>query len=70
MLNSFAVRRTRSQFICDRMGAKFEDCVDIVDERLGKDAAYTLNSAKLRRQAARCASPCAGARVRPGRRIP
>jgi dTDP-glucose 4,6-dehydratase len=38
------------QFICDRMGAKFEDCVDIVDERLGKDAAYTLNSAKLRSQ--------------------
>lgn len=38
------------QYICDRMGAKFEDCVDIVGERLGKDAAYTLNSAKLRSQ--------------------
>ena len=38
------------QFICDRMGAKFEDCVDIVGERLGKDAAYTLDSTKLRRQ--------------------
>ncbi len=38
------------QFICDRMGAKFEDCVDIVGERLGKDAAYTLDSTKLRSQ--------------------
>ena len=36
------------QFICDLMGAKFEDCVEIVGERLGKDAAYTLNSTKLR----------------------
>ena len=34
--------------ICDRLGARFEDSVEIVGERLGKDAAYQLNSSKLR----------------------
>jgi dTDP-glucose 4,6-dehydratase len=38
------------QLICDKMGVNFEDCVEIVGERLGKDAAYTLDSAKLRTQ--------------------
>jgi dTDP-glucose 4,6-dehydratase len=38
------------QLICDRMGVKFEDCVEVVGERLGKDAAYTLDSTKLRSQ--------------------
>lgn len=36
--------------ICERMGVKFEDCVEIVGERLGKDAAYLLDSSKLRSQ--------------------
>lgn len=34
--------------ICGRMGVLFEDCVEIVGERLGKDAAYHLDSSKLR----------------------
>lgn len=38
------------QMICVRMGVKFEDSVEVVGERLGKDAAYTLNSTKLRSQ--------------------
>jgi dTDP-glucose 4,6-dehydratase len=38
------------QLICVRMNVAFEDHVEIVDERLGKDAAYTLNSDKLRSQ--------------------
>jgi len=36
------------QLICDKMEVKFDDHVDIVDDRLGKDAAYLLNSSKLR----------------------
>ncbi|HEB85982.1 MAG TPA: NAD-dependent epimerase/dehydratase family protein [Gammaproteobacteria bacterium] len=36
------------QLICDRMGASFEDCVETSDERLGKDAAYLLDSTKIR----------------------
>lgn len=38
------------QMICERMGMKFGDCVEVVGERLGKDAAYLLNSDKLRGQ--------------------
>ena len=34
--------------ICARLGAKFEDSVEIVGDRLGKDAAYRLDSTKLR----------------------
>lgn len=34
--------------ICERMGVRFEDAVDVVDERPGKDAAYLLNSGKAR----------------------
>jgi len=34
--------------ICHKMGARFEDSVEIVGERLGKDAAYMLDSTKLR----------------------
>lgn len=34
--------------ICERLGVRFQDCVDVVDERLGKDAAYMLDSTKLR----------------------
>lgn len=34
--------------ICHKLGASFEDSVEIVGERLGKDAAYMLDSTKLR----------------------
>ncbi len=34
--------------ICDRMGVRFDDHVEIVGERLGKDSAYHLDSTKLR----------------------
>ena len=34
--------------ICAKLGARFEDCVEMVGERLGKDAAYLLDSSKLR----------------------
>jgi dTDP-glucose 4,6-dehydratase len=32
------------------MKARFEDCVEVVGERLGKDTAYLLNSDKVRDQ--------------------
>jgi dTDP-glucose 4,6-dehydratase len=34
--------------ICTRMGANFEDAVEIVGDRPGKDAAYLLDSSKAR----------------------
>lgn len=34
--------------ICERMGARFEDHVEVVGERLGKDSFYQLDSTKLR----------------------
>lgn len=34
--------------ICSKLHVKFEDAVEIVGERLGKDAAYQLDSAKIR----------------------
>ena len=34
--------------ICSRLGASFQDNVEIVGERLGKDAAYILDSTKAR----------------------
>ncbi len=34
--------------ICDRMGVGFEDSAEVVGERLGKDAAYRLDSSKIR----------------------
>ena len=36
------------ELICERLGAAFEDCVTIAGDRLGKDAAYILNSDKAR----------------------
>ena len=36
------------QLICDKMEAQFEAVVDIVDDRPGKDAAYLLDSSKIR----------------------
>jgi dTDP-glucose 4,6-dehydratase len=40
--------RALVEMICKRMGVAFEDHVEIVGERLGKDAAYRLDSSKLR----------------------
>jgi dTDP-glucose 4,6-dehydratase len=34
--------------ICTKLGANFEDHVEIVGERLGKDSAYHLDSTKVR----------------------
>ena len=34
--------------ICDKMGVEFNDHVDIIGDRLGKDAAYFLDSTKIR----------------------
>lgn len=42
--------RNLVEMICERMGARFEDSVEVVGERLGKDATYSLNSNKLRTQ--------------------
>jgi dTDP-glucose 4,6-dehydratase len=36
------------RMICERMNVRFEDCVEVAGERLGKDAAYRLDSRKLR----------------------
>jgi dTDP-glucose 4,6-dehydratase len=36
------------EIILAKMGKKFEDCVELGPERPGKDAAYMLDSAKLR----------------------
>lgn len=38
------------EMICERMGADFGSCVEVVGERLGKDAAYLLDSDKVRSQ--------------------
>jgi dTDP-glucose 4,6-dehydratase len=40
------------EMICKRLGARFEDSVEVVGERLGKDASYRLDSAKIRRELA------------------
>jgi dTDP-glucose 4,6-dehydratase len=34
--------------ICLKLEVRFDDCVEVVGERLGKDAAYLLDSSKLR----------------------
>jgi dTDP-glucose 4,6-dehydratase len=36
------------KMICERMGARSSDAVEVVGERLGKDAFYQLDSTKLR----------------------
>lgn len=36
--------------ICRRMDVQFEKCVDVVSERMGKDAAYLLDSSKIRNE--------------------
>jgi len=42
--------RALVEMICARLGVPFGDCVEVVGERLGKDAAYRLDSAKVRRE--------------------
>ena len=41
--------RTLVETIAARMGVSFQDSVDVVEERLGKDAAYLLDNAKAKR---------------------
>lgn len=36
------------EMMCDRLGQSFEDSVEVVGERLGKDAAYWLDSGRIR----------------------
>ena len=38
------------QKICDKMNVSFDSCVDITEDRIGKDAAYTLDSTKAQTQ--------------------
>lgn len=38
--------------ICTKLDVRFDDCVDVAEERLGKDAAYHLSSKKLREELA------------------
>ena len=40
--------RALVESICRKLGVKFEDCVELVGERMGKDSAYHLDSTKLR----------------------
>mgnify|MGYP005639261107 FL=1 len=40
--------RNLVELICDLMGVRFEDHVDVAKERLGKDSAYLLDSSKIR----------------------
>lgn len=46
--NEIVTVRGLVERICVKLGAKFEECVEVVGERLGKDAAYMLDSGKLR----------------------
>lgn len=46
--NEIVTIRQLVEKICGKLGASFADSVQIVGERLGKDAAYMLDSAKLR----------------------
>lgn len=46
--NEIVTIRELVERICHKLGASFEGSVEIVGERLGKDAAYMLDSTKLR----------------------
>jgi dTDP-glucose 4,6-dehydratase len=46
--NEIVTIRELVERICAKLGARFADSVEIVGERLGKDAAYMLDSTKLR----------------------
>ncbi len=36
--------------ICNKLGKNFEDCVDIVEDRLGQDPSYVIDSTKVREE--------------------
>ncbi len=38
------------RLICEKLGKTFESCVEIMDERLGQDAFYIIDSAKIRKE--------------------
>lgn len=46
----FVSIRELVQLICERMGAKFSDVAEVVEDRPGKDAAYLLDCSKCRRE--------------------
>ena len=46
--NEIVTVRELVEKICQKLGADFDACVEVVGERLGKDAAYMLDSSKLR----------------------
>ncbi len=46
--NEIVTVRELVERICRKLDVKFENCVEVVGERLGKDAAYMLDSNKLR----------------------
>jgi dTDP-glucose 4,6-dehydratase len=48
--NDVIAIRDLVMLICQQMGVRFEDHVEIVGERLGKDSAYHLDSTKLREE--------------------
>ena len=46
--NEIVTVRDLVERICRKLGAKFDESVEVVGERMGKDAAYMLDSGKLR----------------------
>ena len=46
--NEIVTIRELVELICKKLGVRFEECVEVVGERKGKDAAYMLDSTKLR----------------------
>ena len=46
--NQIVAIRDLVEIICDKMGVRLEDSVELVGERMGKDAAYKLDSSKIR----------------------
>jgi dTDP-glucose 4,6-dehydratase len=46
--NEIVTVRELVEKICQKLGADFDACVEVVGERLGKDAAYMLDSSKIR----------------------
>ena len=46
--NEIVTVRELVEKICQKLDADFDNCVEVVGERLGKDAAYMLDSSKIR----------------------
>ena len=42
--------RNLVEMICKKLDVDFFDCVDISDERLGKDSSYQLESSKIKKE--------------------